>query len=164
MAALSQRRDVLLRVAGTAPRRCDPSVIGWRSDNGWRSVDELHHGAPECPKPPRSTKAECSISRRSTGWGIGPHDAGDRTGRIERRVLELAATTADISAPIRRVDRARQHATSWRRTGPTATPRRWPSKLQAQRIIVAARHGNLRVSPHFYNNEADLDKLRVALS
>jgi selenocysteine lyase/cysteine desulfurase len=24
---------------------------------------------------------------------------------------------------------------------------------------VSARHGLLRVSPHFYNNEADLDRL-----
>src|ERR1017187_2583385 len=26
-----------------------PNVIGWRSDKGWRSVDELHHGTPEFP-------------------------------------------------------------------------------------------------------------------
>jgi selenocysteine lyase/cysteine desulfurase len=36
-------------------------------------------------------------------------------------------------------------------------------KLQEQRIVVAARHGNLRVSPHFYNTEADLEKLEAAL-
>jgi selenocysteine lyase/cysteine desulfurase len=29
---------------------------------------------------------------------------------------------------------------------------------------VAARHGNLRVSPHFYNDEADLARLAEALS
>jgi selenocysteine lyase/cysteine desulfurase len=37
-------------------------------------------------------------------------------------------------------------------------------KLQEKRIIVAARHGKLRVSPHFYNNEADLELLRTGLS
>jgi cysteine desulfurase/selenocysteine lyase len=31
--------------------------------------------------------------------------------------------------------------------------------LKEQRILVAARHGHLRVSPHFYNNEEDLDRL-----
>jgi selenocysteine lyase/cysteine desulfurase len=31
--------------------------------------------------------------------------------------------------------------------------------LKAQRILVSARHGLLRVSTHFYNNEADLDRL-----
>ena len=36
--------------------------------------------------------------------------------------------------------------------------------LREKRIIVSARHGRLRVSPHFYNTEEDLDKLREALS
>jgi selenocysteine lyase/cysteine desulfurase len=48
----------------------------------------------------------------------------------------------------------------------------WPDRdasalarsLQAERIIVAARHGNLRVSPHFYNTEEDLQKLAARLS
>jgi selenocysteine lyase/cysteine desulfurase len=31
-------------------------------------------------------------------------------------------------------------------------------------VLVAARHGNLRVSPHFYNDEADLARLAEALS
>jgi len=35
--------------------------------------------------------------------------------------------------------------------------------LQAKGILVAARRGNLRVSPHFYNNEADLSELKLAL-
>jgi selenocysteine lyase/cysteine desulfurase len=26
-------------------------------------------------------------------------------------------------------------------------------------VVVAARHGNLRVSPHFYNDESDLRAL-----
>ena len=36
--------------------------------------------------------------------------------------------------------------------------------LREQRILVAARHGRLRVSPHFYNDESDLETLRLALS
>ncbi len=35
--------------------------------------------------------------------------------------------------------------------------------LKARRVIVAARHGFLRVSPHFYNNESDLDRLEEEL-
>jgi cysteine desulfurase/selenocysteine lyase len=37
-------------------------------------------------------------------------------------------------------------------------------ELQARKVLVAARHGNLRVSPHFYNDEADLSRLADALS
>jgi cysteine desulfurase/selenocysteine lyase len=33
-------------------------------------------------------------------------------------------------------------------------------ELKDRRIIVSARKGALRVSPHFYNDESDLEKLR----
>jgi len=35
--------------------------------------------------------------------------------------------------------------------------------LRERKVLVAARHGNLRVSPHFYNNEADLQRLAETL-
>jgi selenocysteine lyase/cysteine desulfurase len=35
--------------------------------------------------------------------------------------------------------------------------------LHGRRVLVSARHGALRVSPHFYNNDGDLDRLRQAL-
>jgi selenocysteine lyase/cysteine desulfurase len=36
--------------------------------------------------------------------------------------------------------------------------------LKDRRIIVAARKGALRVSPHFYNDESDLETLREELT
>jgi selenocysteine lyase/cysteine desulfurase len=35
--------------------------------------------------------------------------------------------------------------------------------LKQQRVLVSARHGCLRVSPHFYNNEEDLDRFGCTL-
>jgi selenocysteine lyase/cysteine desulfurase len=35
--------------------------------------------------------------------------------------------------------------------------------LKDRRILVAARRGNLRVSPHFYNSEEDIDRLAHGL-
>jgi selenocysteine lyase/cysteine desulfurase len=35
--------------------------------------------------------------------------------------------------------------------------------LKEKRVLVAARRGHLRVSPHFYNNEQDLETLAGAL-
>jgi selenocysteine lyase/cysteine desulfurase len=35
--------------------------------------------------------------------------------------------------------------------------------LREQNVVVAARHGRLRVSPHFYNDEGDLRRLETAL-
>jgi selenocysteine lyase/cysteine desulfurase len=35
--------------------------------------------------------------------------------------------------------------------------------LRDQKVVVAARHGGLRVSPHFYNDDEDLMRLETAL-
>jgi selenocysteine lyase/cysteine desulfurase len=144
-------------------RTLRPSVMGWRSDKGWRSVDELQHGAPQLPGA--AERYEGGMLNFPSIYGAAESirmmlEIGPRV--IEQRVLELAGLAADML----------------RKTGATivnehtnVVAAHWPDrdasalavKLQQQRIIVAARHGNLRVSPHFYNTEADLELLRTAL-
>ena len=75
---------------------------------------------------------------------------------IEQRVLELAARTrailrdlgaavADCGSPI--------VAARFESRDVSALAR----ALKEQRVLVAARRGHLRVSPHLYNNERDLE-------
>jgi cysteine desulfurase / selenocysteine lyase len=141
-----------------------PSVIGWRSDVGWRSVDELHHGPHRMPET--AEKYEGGMLNFPSIYGAAESirmmlELGPEC--IEKRVLELAEMSADM---LRRLgasianDHTHIVAAHW----PDRDASGLAKKLQDQRIIVAARHGNLRVSPHFYNNEADIEKLRLALS
>ena len=139
--------------------RLKPNVIGWRSHYDWRNVDNLHHGSPVF-----STKAE-----KYEGGGlpfallyameasvnlmleIGPEV-------IEQRVLRLAGSAGD---------RLRNLGAEVIETGSQIVAARFPEHdvsqiaraLKEKKILVAARHGHLRVSPHFYNNEEDLDRL-----
>lgn len=141
-----------------------PNVIGWRSDKGWRSVTDLNHGIPCFPDA--AERYEGGMLNFPSLYGmaesirtfleLGPD-------RIEARVLDLAAQTADL---LRKSGATIAHentnivAAHWADRDASELARH----LGEQGIIVAARHGNLRVSPHFYNNEADLAILSEGLS
>jgi selenocysteine lyase/cysteine desulfurase len=140
-----------------------PAVMGWRSDKGWRLVDDLLHGVPDLPDS--AERYEGGMLNFPSIYGaaeairmaleLGPE-------RIEERVLELADMAAEM---------LRKSGATIVNENTNIVAANWPDrdvsalakKLQAERIIVAARHGNLRVSPHFYNSEADLERLKVAL-
>ncbi len=149
-----------------APRlraKLPPNAVGWRSHRTWREVDELHHGRPVLTDTaeryeggglpsPLLYAMEASIDLM---FEIGP-DA------IERRVLSLAAGARA---------RLRQLGAEMEDNGshivgaklPGADSSRLARELESRRVLVAARDGFLRVSPHFYNDEGDLDRLEEEL-
>jgi len=140
-----------------------PAVVGWRSDRNWRQVDCLNHGAPEFAE---------SAEKYEGGWipvvplyGMGATvdlvlELGPR--EIEARVLELAAKMrAMLSGLGAEVNRDESQIVTAHFPGQDAAA--LARGLKEKRILVSARHGRLRVSPHFYNNEEDLETLRAAL-
>ncbi|MCU1330977.1 MAG: aminotransferase class V-fold PLP-dependent enzyme [Bryobacterales bacterium] len=144
-------------------RMIAPAVIGWRSDQGWRSVDDLNHGVPQFPEA--AERYEGGMLNFPSLYGMAEAvrtllDLGP--ANVERRVLELAGLTAgilrDAGAQIRTTD-TNILAAHWecREASQLAL------ELKSKGIVVAARHGNLRVSPHFYNTEDDLEIFRGAL-
>ncbi len=143
--------------------RLQPNVVGWRSHRNWRNVDNLHHGVPELL--PSAEKYEGGGLSFGLLYGmeasldlileIGPDF-------VEQRVLDLAAktrqmlrglgaTVADYASPVLAA-RFERHDVSALVRG-----------LTEQRVLVAARRGSLRVSPHLYNNEHDLEIFERAL-
>ncbi|HLY16259.1 MAG TPA: aminotransferase class V-fold PLP-dependent enzyme [Bryobacteraceae bacterium] len=149
--------------------RLAPAVIGWRSHKDWRNHENLHHGAPQF-----STDAEryeggmlpfallyamdAVIEMMQT---IGPE-------QIERRAMKLACGVGEVlrragaSLAADRGPHFDSQIVTARFDGRDA--RLIARELQSHKVLVAARHGNLRVSPHFYNNEADLARLAEALA
>ena len=142
--------------------RLRPNVMGWRSHRDWRNVDTLHHGLPELTTSAEKYEGgglstallyalEASIDLMLE---IGPE-------AIEQRVLALAGKARDT---LRQLGGAVEEYSS------SIVAARFENRdvsalaraLKAKRVLVAARRGHLRVSPHFYNNEQDLEMLSEA--
>ena len=141
-----------------------PNIIGWRSHHDWRNVNNLHHGSPVFS--PKAEKYEGGGLPNALLYAmeasvnlmleVGPE-------RIEQRVLYLSASVRD---------RLRKLGAEADDTGSQIVSARFPdhdllhliAALKHQRILVAARHGHVRISPHFYNNEQDLDQLVQAVA
>jgi selenocysteine lyase/cysteine desulfurase len=146
-----------------------PNVFGWRSDKRWRQVNELHQGAPELKSD--AERYEGGFLAFPSLYGMGASvrfllDLGPEV--IGARVLELAEYA-------RQQLRQRTGAKLLADTNPLCNgpilAAHWPgvdssglsAQLKQRRILTSARHGNLRVSTHFYNNEQDIDTLCSAI-
>ena len=140
------------------------TVVGWRSDRDWRSVDCLNHGEPVFSHT--AEKYEGGMLPFLPIYGMGAVvDLMLQVGpaAIEARVLELAGKVrsalcglgAEVNADESQIVTA---------ILPGRDARELARSLEERRILVSARHGRLRVSPHFYNDEADLETLRNALA
>jgi cysteine desulfurase/selenocysteine lyase len=140
-----------------------PTVVGWRSHRDWRNVENLHHGVPHLPSGaekyeggsvavPLLYAMEASIDLMLE---IGP-------GAIEQRVLGLAGQTRAILRQLgAKVDSCASQIVAAKFENYDASE--LARALSQQRILVSARRGQLRISPHFYNNEQDLEILAGAL-
>jgi selenocysteine lyase/cysteine desulfurase len=147
-------------------KQLPPNIVGWRSHHDWRNVDRLHSGTPEFKDAAEKYEGGglpfhlLYAMEASVNWmlEIGP-DA------IERRVMELADSARSM---------LRGLGAEVRDTGSQVVIAGFPGvvafeasatarALREQNIVIAARHGRLRISPHFYNDDGDLMRLETAL-
>ena len=143
-----------------------PSIVSWRSHKNWRDHSSLHHGRPELPS--EAARFEGGVQAFALLFAleasvdlilqIGP-------AAIERRVLGLAADCREILrgfGGLIPVDASNSNIIT--ATFPGTDPARLEAELEARRVAVSVRKGNLRVAPHFFNNDDDLQRLSDALS
>ena len=148
-------------------KKLPPNIIGWRSHHDWRNVDRLHSGAPEFKDAAEKYEGGglpfhlLYAMEASVNWmlEIGP-DA------IERRVMDLANAAREmlygLGAELDGADHNKRSQVVIARF-PEIDASAVVRALREQKVVVAARHGRLRVSPHFYNDEGDLKRLETAL-
>lgn len=145
--------------------RLPPLTVGWRSHHDWRNVDHLHHGAPEFKSSAEKYEGGMLPSSALYALEASVDLMLELTPEaIDARVLALAAGARrrleDLGAePLPYTDSPVIAATLPGRDA-SAVAR----ALKQHKVLVSARHNRLRVSTHFYNNEADLDRLAATLT
>lgn len=160
---ISPNGAAFMYVSPSMRKRLRPNVVGWRSHRDWRRVDSLHHGAPEFVES--AEKYEGGMLNFPSLYGMGAslelmHALGP--AQIEARVLELASQCTEVLTGC---------GAEVEYGGASIVMARFPGRdasalaqaLKEQRVVVSARHGQLRVSTHFYNDESDLERLRAGL-
>lgn len=157
--------------ASITPQLCEalpPQVHHWRSHKGWRNVTKLHHGEPELPAA--AAKYEGGMLNFN---GIAAVDEMV-TWLLELGLENVYQRIEQITEATRTALRAhggtllgdiRSHY-----DGPILSARfanydvdALAKAMRADKIALTARKGGLRVSPHFYNNEADAHRLGEAV-
>jgi len=140
-----------------------PNTIGWRSHFDWRNVNQLHHGIPEFT--PDAEKYEGGMLPFPALYAMEASInmmLEIQPSVIELRVLELADQCRErlrrLGAEICSEDSAIVTAKFEGRDVSALA-----LELKKRGVLVSARHGNLRVSTHFYNNDADLQTLEAEL-
>lgn len=148
--------------------RLPPNVIGWRSDKDWRNVKNLHHGTPRFGESaekyePGMLPFACLYAMQASLKLV--KEIG--SANIERRVLglgnylrdELRKFNAEFYAPTG--DCLPSQIVTARIPGLDSGS--LAQKLSEQGISISARRIYLRISPHFYNTEEDIDRLIAAI-
>ncbi|MCS7044225.1 MAG: aminotransferase class V-fold PLP-dependent enzyme [Bryobacteraceae bacterium] len=138
--------------------RLKPLAIGWRSHHDWRNVSALWHGKPELKES--AEKYEGGMLPSALLYALEASvDLMLELGPpvIEQRVLELARHARRL------FPQALPFEDSPIIAAPVPDAAGAAARLKERRILVSARHGLLRVSTHFYNNEADIARLAEAM-
>jgi selenocysteine lyase/cysteine desulfurase len=145
-----------------------PAIYSWRSHYDWRNVDQLHHGPPELPEAAmRYEGGVLNFSGIYAMEAVLDLIASLGAEAVEQRVLRLAAKTRAVlrsHGGVLLADRQPYYESPIVTAQfPGVDMSKLAVELKRRRIVVAARQGNLRVSPHFFNNEEDLARLDEAL-
>jgi selenocysteine lyase/cysteine desulfurase len=140
-----------------------PTVTGWFADVDVNAMQiSEYRPAPDARRFEQGTPPIPSVYAAIAGVELMAEIGVERTqehvqGLNDRLIDEVVAMGGQVPTP---KDRARR--------GPLVTvastdAERLVERLGAEGIVTSSRAGNLRVSPHCYNTDDDIDRLLAAL-
>lgn len=138
----------------------EPHTVGWRSHKDWRNVNQLHLGTPVfadtaeryeggmLPFVNLFAMRESIRMVLELGLDVVESRVLALAGLVCEELLEAGATPCNSGSGGGHIVAARLPY--------GVEPGAVAKALEAREILVSARHGYLRISPHYYNNEDDV--------
>ncbi len=157
----------ILYLSDRARERVEPTIVGWISvETPWNFADL------EQPFKPNALAWESGTGASSLFYGLeqslkllrgagAENIAGYLEGLTDRLCNSMAGKDYEIVSS--RAPGEKSHIVCIRSTS-GRTPNEIAESLQAENIIISPRGDRVRIAPHFYNNEADIDRLVDSLS
>jgi selenocysteine lyase/cysteine desulfurase len=145
--------------------RVSPRVVGWRSVTDNTDYDRYHLDLqPSAGRFEEGTPNVPGIFALGAAIDLllelGVDAIWERVQALTARLVRgLEARGARILSPLGPGERSGIVSFLW----PDEEARHTAARLRAMKIYVVARRGGVRASPHFYNDEDDVDRLVAAL-
>ena len=157
----------IIYLSDRARSRVEPTLVGWISvPTPWDFVDR------EQPFKENALAWESGTGSAALFYGLEQslkllHETGAE--RIEGHLSELTdrlcdgIAGADVEIVSSRAAGERSQIVCIKHRG-GIHPNQIAADLEARKIIVSPRGDRVRIAPHFYNNESDIDRLVEALT
>jgi selenocysteine lyase/cysteine desulfurase len=145
--------------------RIEPRVVGWRSVRENRDFDRYHlELQPSAGRFEEGSTNTAGIFALGAALDLllelGVAAVGERVlGLAERLAQRLSQRGARLLSPRGAGEASGIVSFQWR----DEPVQRTAARLRAAGVFVVARRGGVRASPHFYNDEGDLERLLSAL-
>jgi selenocysteine lyase/cysteine desulfurase len=142
-----------------------PALVGWRSVAANLDFDryqsELHPSALRFEEGTPNTPGVFALGAAiELLLELGVDRIAERVLALTDRLADgLSARGAHVLSPRGPGEASGIVSFTWRDESPARTV----ARLRAQRIFTVARRGGARASPHFYNDEGEIDALLAAL-
>jgi selenocysteine lyase/cysteine desulfurase len=146
--------------------RLRPIGVGWRSVLGSYNVPN-----PEFTLKPSAQRWEGGSLNMAGLLAFGAsvgliHEIGPEL--VSRRILDRADAVREVAASagwsVFGSDRSSDHSGIVALEKPGVDPDAEARRFRDRGVVVACRRGRLRISPHVYNNDDDLERLRACLA
>ncbi len=141
-----------------------PALVGWKSMvNGWDFITNHDYELlPHAGRFEEGSPTYAMIEGLSAALGLLQEvsvEAISRRLRVlaERLASGLEKLQCEVGPPLEH----RHHILTFRKDSVSAED--LVVELKKRQIVVTAREGRVRVSPHFYNTEQEIDKLLEAV-